>query len=57
MDKNEKKHMEDLERLQMAEHLGKWYGWGSPIGLSVFFLTLVLIVAILKWVFAPHLGF
>lgn len=41
---DEKKHIEDIERLEYAEHVGKWYGWGSPIGLSVFFLAISLIV-------------
>jgi hypothetical protein len=29
----------------------RWYGWGSPIGLSIFLLALVLIAAIVKTVF------
>jgi len=29
----------------------KWYGWGSPIGLSIFFFSLVIIIAILKAIF------
>ena len=40
-----------LQELQAVESAAKWYGWGSPIGLSIFFLTLVAIIAILKFVF------
>lgn len=47
----DKKHIEDLHGLQAAEYAMKWYGWGSPIGLSIFFLTIVLIAAIIKIVF------
>lgn len=37
--------------MQDAEYAMRWYGWGSPIGLSIFFLTLVAIAAIIKMVF------
>lgn len=29
----------------------KWYGWGSPIGLGIFFLMLVGIIALIKYIF------
>jgi hypothetical protein len=29
----------------------RWYGWGSPIGLSIFLFVLMLIAAIFKSVF------
>jgi hypothetical protein len=29
----------------------RWYGWGSPIGLSIFLFTLILITAIVKSIF------
>jgi hypothetical protein len=38
-------HLQEFERFQMASHLGKWYSWDSPIGLSIFFLTLASIAA------------
>ena len=47
----DKKHMEELQNLQAVEYSMKWYGWGSPIGLSIFFLTIVLIAAVIKIVF------
>lgn len=40
-------HVTELERIEMAQHLGRWYGWGSPIGLSIFFLTLTIITCLL----------
>ena len=46
----DKKEMEKLE-MKSAEYAMKWYGWGSPIGLSIFFLALVAIAAIIKIVF------
>jgi len=47
----DKKHFNELQEFQAAEAAMKWYGWGSPIGLSIFFLTLVAIAAIIKIVF------
>lgn len=29
----------------------KWYGWGSPIGLSIFFIGVAICIAIIRWVF------
>ena len=46
----DKKELEKLE-LKSTEYAMRWYGWGSPIGLSIFFLTLVIIAAIIKDVF------
>ena len=40
-----------LQELQAVEYAVRWYGWGSPIGLSIFFLTIVAIAAIIKVVF------
>lgn len=48
MDKN---HLDELQNMQTTEDAMKWYGWGSPIGLSIFFLTLIGIVVIIKIVF------
>lgn len=48
-------HINDLERMHMAESVGKWYGWGSPIGLSIFFITLVGIAAAIKWLIVGSL--
>jgi hypothetical protein len=45
------KQLKDLQELRAAEAASEWYGWGSPIGLSIFFLTLVGIVVIIKIVF------
>lgn len=47
----DKKHLEELQEFQSSEAAMRWYGWGSPIGLSIFFLTLVLIAAVIKMVF------
>ena len=50
------KHFEHLAKIKSLESLSKWYSWDSPIGLSIFFLTLVIIIAIIKWTFFPHVG-
>lgn len=47
----DRKQLNELHELQSAEYAMKWYGWGSPIGLSIFFLTIVSIAAIIKIVF------
>lgn len=44
----DKKHLEDLYALKAVDSDTKWYGWGSPIGLSIFFLTIVLIAVVIK---------
>ncbi len=46
-----KEQLNELQELQSVEYAMKWYGWGSPIGISIFFLTVVLIAAIIKTVF------
>lgn len=46
----DKKEVHELE-MKSTEYAMRWYGWGSPIGLSIFFLTLVIIAAIIKEVF------
>ncbi len=43
--------LNELQQLHDSEYAMRWYGWGSPIGLSIFFLTLVGIAAIIKMVF------
>lgn len=48
------KHLEDLHALHTlgsSEDVMRWYGWGSPVGLSVFFWTLVGIAVVIKIVF------
>jgi len=40
-----------IHELQDTEYVMKWYGWGSPIGLSIFFWTLAGITALIKIVF------
>lgn len=29
----------------------KWYGWGSPVGLSIFFVAICVCVALMRWAF------
>lgn len=43
----------DAKKLVMkeAEYAMRWYGWGSPIGLSIFFLALALIAVLIKIAF------
>jgi len=52
----EDKHFEHLAKMRTLESMNHWYSWESPIGLSIFFLTLVIIVVLLKWAFFPHVG-
>lgn len=42
----EDKHLEHLAKLRAIEgdDVNKWYGWGSPIGLSVFFISFTAMV-------------
>ncbi len=51
----DRKQLEEIQELQWSENLSqmRWYSWESPIGLSIFFLTLVLIASIIKLVFFP----
>ena len=52
----EDKHFEHLAKMKSLQGMSKWYSWDSPIGLSIFFLTLALIVVIFKMAFFPHVG-
>jgi hypothetical protein len=47
----EDKHFEHLAKMKALGGMDKWYSWESPIGLSIFFWTLVGIVAVIKIVF------
>ena len=47
----DRKHINELHEIQSAEQVMKWYGWGSPVGISIFFLTITLIASIIKVVF------
>ncbi len=47
----EDKKFEDFAKMKALEGINEWYSWESPIGLSIFFLTLVGIAAIIKIVF------
>jgi hypothetical protein len=49
----EDKHFEHLAKIQSLRSMSRWYSWDSPIGLSIFFLTLTLIVVIFKSAFFP----
>jgi len=47
----EKKHLEHVYEMQASEAAMKWYGWGTPIGLSIFFWTILGIIVVIKMVF------
>jgi hypothetical protein len=47
----EDKHFEHLAKMKTLEGMSKWYSWESPIGLSIFFLTLTVIVVLIKLTF------
>jgi hypothetical protein len=40
------------EEWRYAEKALTWYGWGSPIGLSVFLLSLTGIAGVIRWMAA-----
>ena len=46
----DQKHLEDIAAINAVQR-AEWYSWGSPIGLSIFFLTMVGIAAVIKIVF------
>jgi hypothetical protein len=37
----EDKHLEHIAKMQAIESDKEWYGWGSPIGLTIFFLGFI----------------
>ncbi len=45
------KDFDDIAKYNSLRHMGKWYSWDSPVGLSIFFLTLVLMAVLVKLVF------
>ena len=47
----EDKHFEHLAKMKSLSGMSKWYSWDSPIGLSIFFLTLTAIIVIFKIAF------
>jgi hypothetical protein len=49
----EQKHLEHIHNMQALDETMKWYGWGSPIGLSIFLLTLIAIVYIIIALIIP----
>jgi hypothetical protein len=47
----EDKHFEHIAKMKALGGMDKWYSWESPVGLSIFFLTIAAIAAIIKVVF------
>jgi len=46
-------HNDSLRKVydaSMIEHMGKWYSWDSPIGLSIFLISLALVVVFITLV-------
>jgi hypothetical protein len=43
--------LERLQGMQYGQEAMKWYGWGSPIGLSVFLVAMAAIVIACKLAF------
>ncbi|MBN1501799.1 MAG: hypothetical protein JW982_16695 [Spirochaetes bacterium] len=41
------KNLNQEKNFKYAEIFSQWYGWGSPVGLSIFLLSLALAVLIL----------
>ncbi|EPG73169.1 hypothetical protein LEP1GSC058_2863 [Leptospira fainei serovar Hurstbridge str. BUT 6] len=34
--------MEESDEMKYAEMFSKWYSWGSPVGLGIFFISLAI---------------
>ena len=52
----EDKHIEHLAKLQAVGIVGnpevhKWYGWGSPVGLIIFFNGMALFAILIRYMF------
>jgi hypothetical protein len=47
------KHIEHLAKLQAIENpeVHKWYGWGSPMGLIIFFNGMALFAILIRYMF------
>ncbi|HUD45148.1 MAG TPA: hypothetical protein VMR41_06395 [Patescibacteria group bacterium] len=56
MNNLEDKHIEHLAKLQAVGIIGnpeinKWYGWGSPVGLIIFFNGAAIFAILIKILF------
>lgn len=51
MDRKQLNELHELHAMGASEDVMKWYGWGSPVGLSIFFWTIIGIAAVIKIVF------
>ncbi|HSW87840.1 MAG TPA: hypothetical protein VLG12_01635 [Candidatus Saccharimonadales bacterium] len=40
----EDKHFEHIAKMQAIRDMDKWSSWGSPIGLTIFFLGFVVFI-------------
>lgn len=40
--------------MKYAEMYSKWYSWGSPIGLGLFFVLLAVVAFIVRLLFLVH---
>ena len=45
------KHEEHIAKMVALEADKRWYGWGSPIGLMIFFNGIALFAILLKFLF------
>jgi hypothetical protein len=43
------KEIERLHALQDSQAVMKWYGWGSPVGLSLFFGVLMVATGLMLY--------
>ncbi|EQA43997.1 hypothetical protein LEP1GSC050_2769 [Leptospira broomii serovar Hurstbridge str. 5399] len=34
--------MEESDEMKYAEMFSKWYSWGSPVGIGIFFISLAI---------------
>jgi hypothetical protein len=44
-------HLEQLAKLKAIEGENEWYGWGSPIGLTIFLIGLVVCGILIRFIF------
>ena len=51
----QQKHLQHIAEMDALENVHKWYGWGSPIGLMIFFNGMAFFAILV--IFAIHLAF
>lgn len=45
-DHNKDNNNDIIDQVYQTEYLFKWYGWGSPVGLGIFLISLGALVSL-----------